>query len=65
MFTDLMTLADVFIAKGDIAHLALFLWAATATLLLTMALRELGAANHRVNDFIELLARFATKIEDA
>jgi hypothetical protein len=65
MFTDLMTLADVFIAKGDIAHLALFLWAATATLLLTMALRELGAANRRVNDFIELLARFATKIEDA
>jgi hypothetical protein len=65
MFTDLMTLADVFIARGDIAHLALFLWAATATLLLAMALRELGAANRRVNDFIELLARFAMKIEDA
>jgi hypothetical protein len=65
MLSDITTVARVFIARGDLTHLALFLWASTATLLLVIALRELGAANRRVNDFIELLTRFATKIEDA
>jgi hypothetical protein len=65
MLSDITTVARVFIARGDLTHLALFLWASTVTLLLVIALRELGAANRRVNDFIELLTRFATKIEDA
>jgi len=65
MIDALMELARLFVARGDLAHLALFLWAAASTLLLLVALRELSRANRRFNDFIELLARFARKVEDA
>ncbi len=38
--------------KGDLAHLALFLWATGASGLLVWTLKELAAANHRFNDFV-------------
>src|SRR5947209_5723348 len=38
-------LIRIFIERGDLAHLALFLWAAAASFALWFALRELGAAS--------------------
>ena len=43
-------------ARGDLAHLALFLWASSATGLLVWTLRELAAANRRFNDFVHEIA---------
>lgn len=43
--------------RGDLAHLALFLWAAAITLLSLFLLRELSAANRRFSAFVEELAR--------
>jgi hypothetical protein len=51
-------LVRIFIARGDLAHLALFLWAASATALSLFALRELAAAMRRFDDFVRELARF-------
>lgn len=39
-------------ARGDLAHLALFLWASGASALLWWTLKELSGANKRFNDFI-------------
>lgn len=52
------SLIATFTERGDLAHLALFLWAAGATGLLVMALRELVAASRRFDDFVRELARF-------
>ena len=65
MLDDLMDLVRIFVARGDLAHLALFLWAAASTLMLAFALRELALANRRFNDFVQLFAAFARKVEDA
>lgn len=43
-------------ARGDLAHLALFLWASSATGLLLWTLRELALANRRFNDFVHEIA---------
>jgi hypothetical protein len=51
-------LASTFAARGDLAHLALFLWATSASGLLIFALRELAAATRRFDDFVRELARF-------
>ena len=50
--------AESFIARGDLAHLALFLWAVGASLLLLLTLRELASANRRFDAFVRELARF-------
>ena len=42
--------------KGDLAHLALFLWASGASGLLVWTLRELAVANKRFNDFVTEIA---------
>ena len=42
--------------RGDLAHLALFLWASGASATLVWTLRELAAANKRFNDFIHEIA---------
>ncbi len=44
--------------RGDLAHLALFLWASSASGLLVFALREFTAAMRRFDDFVRELARF-------
>ena len=46
-----------FAGRGDLAHLALFLWASGASGLLAWALRELAASNRRFNDFVAEIAR--------
>ena len=51
-------LIRTFSERGDLAHLALFLWAASATALLYCALCELGAARRRFDDFVRELSRF-------
>jgi hypothetical protein len=39
--------------RGDLAHLALFLWASGATGLLVWSLRELVAASRRFDEFVK------------
>ncbi len=51
-------LAQTFAARGDLAHLALFLWATSASALAWFALKELAAASRRFDDFVRELARF-------
>lgn len=46
------------IARGDLAHLALALWAATSVAIIASLLRELSAANRRFDDFVRELALF-------
>jgi hypothetical protein len=51
-------LAAIFAERGDLAHLALLLWATSASALAWFALRELTAASRRFDDFVRELARF-------
>ncbi len=51
-------LIRIFSERGDLAHLALFLWAASSSGLLLFALRELAAATRRFDDFVRELSRF-------
>jgi hypothetical protein len=51
-------LIDTFADRGDLAHLALLLWASAATALAWFALRELAASIRRFDDFVRELARF-------
>lgn len=51
-------LTELIAARGDLAHLALFLWASAMTALAWFALRELAAASRRFDDFVRELARF-------
>jgi hypothetical protein len=48
-------LIDTFIARGDLAHLALLLWACGASAALWFVLRELAAASRRFDDFVREL----------
>lgn len=43
--------------RGDLAHLALFLWASGASAALFFVLRELAAANRRFNTFVVEIAQ--------
>jgi hypothetical protein len=47
-----------FAERGDLAHLALLLWAGSASALAGFALRELAASMRRFDDFVRELARF-------
>lgn len=51
-------IVEIFLARGDLAHLALFLWASGASSLLAWSLRELAAANRRFDAFVRELSRF-------
>lgn len=46
------------IERGDLAHLALFLWASGASALLLYVLKELAAANRRFDAFVRELNHF-------
>lgn len=46
------------LARGDLAHLALLLWAGAASIFSGLVLRDLAAANRRFDDFVRELARF-------
>jgi hypothetical protein len=51
------SITGAIIERGDLAHLALFLWASGASGLLVWALKELAASNRRFNDFVNEIAR--------
>jgi hypothetical protein len=46
------------IARGDLAHLVLFLWASGASALIVHLLKENAAANRRFDAFVREIARF-------
>lgn len=52
----MLDLAATFAERGDLAHLALFLWASGASALLVWALKELTAAQRRFNGFVADIA---------
>ncbi|WP_108661183.1 hypothetical protein [Acuticoccus kandeliae] len=43
--------------RGDLAHLALFLWASAASGLLAWTTRELARSNRRFCDFVAAIAK--------
>jgi len=45
-------LTKTIVTRGDLAHLALFLWASGASSLLVWTLRELAGANKRFESFV-------------
>ena len=51
-------LIRIFSERGDLAHLALLLWAGCASAYALFALRELAASARRFDDFVRELARF-------
>ena len=55
---------DSILARGDLAHLALFLWAMAASGLLFVTVRELLALTRRFDSFVEELARFNRRAAD-
>ncbi|WP_454915801.1 hypothetical protein [Xanthobacter sediminis] len=58
------TLIRTFAARGDLAHLALLLWALGASLAFWRVLGELAHATRRFDDFIRELARFNARYDD-
>lgn len=57
-------ITDSILARGDLAHLALFLWASGASALLFHAFREIAAAHRRFDAFVRELARFNNRHGD-
>lgn len=56
-------ITNAVIERGDLAHLALFLWASGASALLVWSLKEMAAANARFNRFVQELAKLNRLIE--
>ena len=54
--TSMDELTKTIASRGDLAHLALFLWASGASGLLVWTLRELARANQRFEDFVKEIA---------
>ncbi len=59
MEKEAVEVAHAFVTRGDLAHLALFLWAIGASALLAWTLRELAGANRRFNDLVAEMMRLA------
>jgi hypothetical protein len=55
-------LITTFFTRGDLAHLALFLWATGASCAAVFTLRELAAAMRRFDDFVRELSLFNARI---
>ena len=55
-------IVEVVAAKGDLAHLALFVWASGASSLLVWTLRELVEANRRFNRFVAEIAEIGASL---
>ena len=56
VFLDMDELSKTIATRGDLAHLALFLWASGASGVLLYVLRELARANQRFEDFVKEIA---------
>ena len=54
----MIEITQSFIERGDLAHLALLLWASGSSSLLVWSLREMAAANRRFDEFVRELSRF-------
>ena len=52
----MVELTKTIATRGDLAHLALFLWASGASGVLVWSLRELAVANKRFEDFVKEIA---------
>ena len=50
--------------RGDLAHVALLLWAIAASIAALFGLREFAAAARRFDDFVRELARFNRSTEE-
>ena len=57
-FHNMTDLIRTFTERGDLAHLALFLWAVAASVAFLFTLRELAAALRRFDDFVRELSLF-------
>lgn len=55
-------LIRIFSERGDLAHLALFLWASVASVAALFALRELAGASKRFDEFVRQLALFNRRV---
>ncbi len=55
---------DSLIARGDLAHLALFMWAIAASATAAKLLTELGQANRRFDAFVRELHHFNARLFD-
>jgi hypothetical protein len=51
-------LIETFTERGDLAHLALLLWALAASTAFLFTLRELAGATRRFDEFVRQLSRF-------
>jgi hypothetical protein len=60
MMSDLI---NTFAARGDLAHVALLLWALAASAAAWFALREFAAASRRFDDFVRELQAFNHRAE--
>jgi hypothetical protein len=49
--------------RGDLAHLALLLWALAASAAALLLHRELAAASRRFDDFVRELTRFNRRLK--
>jgi hypothetical protein len=49
---------NAILERGDLAHLALFLWACAASMQAHIAQREMSEATRRLDAFVRELARF-------
>jgi len=56
-------LIRTFSERGDLAHLALFLWAVAASAAFLFTLRELANAARRFDDFVRELALFNRRVK--
>ena len=52
------------VERGDLAHLALFLWATGASGMLYWSLRELVRVNRRFGEFVNEIARLNALFDD-
>jgi hypothetical protein len=57
-----MDVTAAFAERGDLAHLALFLWASAASALVVTLVRELGARDRRYDAFIGEIARLTQRL---
>lgn len=57
------TVLETIIARGDLAHLALFLWAAAASALLYLTIREIFRLHRRFDSFVRELSRFNDRLD--
>jgi hypothetical protein len=55
-------LANVFVERGDLAHLALFLWASGSSALLVLVLKELIAQVRRFDAFVSEISHLNQRL---